>query len=35
MEDRGKKETGEKEGDLFLAEIILIQGEGDRLMAFR
>lgn len=29
-----KKERGEK-GGLFLTEIILIQGKGDRLMAFR
>lgn len=31
----GKKERGEKEGGLFLAEMILIQGKGDGLMVFR
>lgn len=31
----GEKERGEKEGGLFLAEMILIQGKGDRLMAFK
>lgn len=31
----GEKEREEKAGGLFLAEMILIQGKSDRLMAFR